>query len=209
MRGERLKPARLVIGLTGGIGSGKSAAAARFEALGAHVIDTDAIAHELTAPGGLAMPQIQAAFGPEVVTPDGAMDRVAMRKRVFENSAERAQLEHILHPMIRAETLRRCVQSAAPYQILMVPLLIETGAYRDHISRIVVVDCPEGQQIERVRRRSGLDEALIRAIMNTQVSREKRLAAADDVIDNSGDLAQLHQIVDALHQKYLQLAQFA
>ena len=206
MWGRAVSRPALVVGLTGGIGSGKSAAAECFAQLGARVIDTDAIAHQLTGPGGAAIAAIRAAFGDAVITAEGALDRAAMRARVFAKSDQRARLEAILHPMIRERALQSLGGTTEPYAILMVPLLVETGAYRNHIDRVVVVDCAEAQQIERASARSGLDQAAVRAIMNAQVSRQKRRAAADDVIDNSGDLAHLHQSVAALHQKYLELA---
>lgn len=195
-----------VVGLSGGIGSGKSAAADRFAALGAEVVDTDAIAHALTAPGGAAIPAISAAFGTSSITADGRLDRAAMRALVFAQPDARRRLEAILHPMIRAESERRIALAAAPYVILAVPLLIEAGGYRQRCDRVCIVDCPETLQIERVKLRSGLDEGQIRAIMDTQASREARLAAADDVLDNSTTLAALHDQVDALHASYLAAA---
>lgn len=197
-----------VIGLTGGIGSGKSAAAAQFAALGAAVVDTDVIAHRLTTAGGLAIPAIRAAFGDDVIAPDGAMDRAAMRQRVFSQADAKARLEGILHPMIREETLREIdrVGASAPYVLLVVPLMIETGFYLNHIARLLVVDCPESMQIDRVAARSGLSADEVRAIMANQASRAARLKAADDVIDNSGDLEQLRRQVLNLHAQYQTLA---
>lgn len=197
-----------LIGLTGGIGSGKSAAAALFATLGAAVVDTDVIAHRLTAAGGLAIPAIRAAFGDDVIAPDGAMDRAAMRQKVFSQADAKARLEGILHPMIREETLREVdrVGASAPYVLLVVPLMIETGFYLNHIARLVVVDCPESMQIDRVAVRSGLSADEVRAIMANQASRAARLEAADDVIDNSGDLEQLRRQVLNLHAQYQTLA---
>lgn len=197
-----------VIGLTGGIGSGKSAAAAQFAALGAAVVDTDVIAHRLTAAGGLAIPAIRAAFGDDVIAPDGAMDRAAMRQKVFTQADAKARLEGILHPMIREETLREVdrVGASAPYVLLVVPLMIETGFYLNHIARLLVVDCPESMQIDRVAARSGLSADEVRAIMANQASRAARLEAADDVIDNSGDLEQLRRQALNLHAQYQTLA---
>ncbi len=191
------------VGLTGGIGSGKSAAAERFAALGATIVDTDLIAHRLTAPGGAAIAAIRQAFGAGVISPDGSLDRAAMRARVFAEPAARQQLEAILHPLIRAESARQCLAAPGPYVVMAVPLLVESGAYRQRCDRVCVVDCPEALQIERVRTRSGLDETQIRAIMAAQASREERLAAADDVIDNGGTLEALQQQVDRLHLRYL------
>lgn len=194
------------VGLTGGIGSGKSAAADRFEALGAAIVDSDRIAHELTGPGGAAMEAIEAAFGTAVIGADGALDRVAMRAQVFAAPEARVRLEGILHPLIRAESLRRVAEARAPYVMLVVPLLIESGSFRERCDRIAVVDCPEAVQIARVQARSGLDEAQVRAIMAAQATREARLAAADDVIDNSADLTHLNRQVEVLHTRYLALS---
>ena len=196
----------LIIGLTGGIGSGKSAAAEAFEALGITVVDTDAIAHELTGAGGAAVPFIAEAFGPSALRPDGAMDRDSMRSLVFGDAEARKRLESILHPLIGQISMQRCQQATSPYVILAVPLLIESGTYRDQCDRICVVDCPPGLQIRRVIQRSGLTEDQVRAIMAAQVTREQRLAAADDVIDNSGTLAQLEASVQALDRTYRKLA---
>ena len=199
-----------VVGLTGGIGSGKSAVENRFAALGAGVVDTDRIAHQLTAPGGRALPALREAFGEDALGADGAMDRAAMRARVFVDPAARLRLEAILHPLIRAESEAQVAAlAAAPYVVLVVPLLVESGAYRGRCQRICVVDCPESLQVERVSRRSGLPPEEVRAIMATQASREERLAAADDVIDNSGDLADMHRQVDALHGRYVLMAPVA
>ena len=195
-----------VVGLTGGIGSGKSTVARLFEAHGATVIDADAIAHALTAAGGGAMPAIVAAFGPEVAEADGALDRAAMRRRVFEDPAQRERLEAILHPLIRAESERQVAAAPSPYVIQMVPLLIESGHYRERCQRILVVDCPEAVQVARVVARSGLGGAAVARIMAAQASRDARLAAADDVVDNSGDPAALAPQVAALHQRYLALS---
>ena len=195
-----------VVGLTGGIGSGKSAAADAFAALGVSVVDTDAIAHELTAPGGVAMPGLVAAFGAEVAAVDGALDRARMRRLVFADPAARERLEAILHPLIRTLSAERCRLALSPYVILAVPLLVESGTYRERCDRIVAVDCPEGLQISRVMARNGLAEAEVRAIMATQASRDERLAVADDVITNDHDLANLEKQVGELHRKYLQLS---
>ncbi len=197
------------VGLTGGIGSGKSAVAAMLAQRGAGVIDTDAIAHAITAAGGAAIPAIAAAFGEEYLTPQGALDRAKMRAQVFADEKARRQLEAILHPMIR-ERVDAELQRLAPlhsFLVLVVPLLIETGAYRDQIDRVLVVDCPEALQIARVQARSGLAEEQVRAILAAQASRAQRLAAADDVIANTGTLAELEAAVDALFQRYLQFAQ--
>ena len=195
-----------VVGLTGGIGSGKSTVADLFVELGAALVDTDAIAHELTGPQGGAMPGLIEAFGPEIVDAHGALDRAAMRRRVFADAAAKARLEGILHPQIRALADARCRAAESPYVILAVPLLIESGTYRERCQRIVVVDCPENLQVARVMARSGLTAAEVEAIMAAQVSRSERLRAADDVVLNDHDLANLQPQVFRLHRKYLALA---
>jgi len=198
-----LKP---VIGLTGGIGSGKSTAADAFAGLGATVVDTDAIAHELTAPGGAAVPEIARQFGKAFIDASGAMDRKRMRDLVFSDAEEKRRLEALLHPMIRAESERRIAAAPGPYVIYAVPLLVESAGHRERVARVLVVDCPEALQIARVRQRNNLPEAQIRRIIASQIQRERRLSAADDVIDNSGDIAALHNQVRALHERYLALA---
>ena len=194
-----------VVGLTGGIGSGKSAAADEFARLGASVVDTDAIAHALTQQGGAAVPEVEKRFGKEFVL-DGAMDRKKMRDHVFADPAAKRALEALLHPMIREESARRIAAARAPYVVHVVPLLIESPDYRRRVNRVLVVDAPEEAQVARVRARSNLPEEEVRAIMRTQVTRAARLAAADDVIDNAGSRDALRNQVAALHQKYLQFA---
>jgi dephospho-CoA kinase len=195
-----------VVGLTGGIGSGKSAAAEEFAALGATVVDTDVIAHELTEKGGAAMAAIEKLFGAEALSDDGSMNRKKMRDRVFADPAAKRKLEALLHPMIREESALRIAAAAGPYVVHVVPLLIESPDYRRRVDRVLVVDCPEQTQIERVSARSGLSASEVRAIMRTQATRADRLAAADDVIDNGGSRESLRKQVAALHQKYLQFA---
>ena len=194
------------IGLTGGIGSGKSAVAALFAKQGIAVIDTDEIAHELTRPGGAAIEPIRAAFGAGAIGADGALDRAKMRKLVFGNLAEKKKLEAILHPFIREESLRRGERADSAYAILVVPLLAEGGIDRSRYQRVLVVDCAEAQQIERVMRRSGLPEKEVRDILASQVTRKQRLALADDVIDNRGPPEALEAQVTRLNEKYLTLA---
>lgn len=194
-----------VVGLTGGIGSGKSAAADCFASHGITIVDTDAIAHELTAANGAAMPALLEEFGAGAATADGSLDRSRMRRLVFADPAARARLEAILHPMIRELSNERCREAGSPYVILAVPLLVELGAYRERCHRIVAVDCPEDLQISRVMARNGIGEGEVRAILATQASRAERLAAADDVLANDGDLADLNGQVAALHRKYLRL----
>lgn len=196
---------RFVVGLTGGIGSGKSAAADEFAALGATVVDTDAIAHELTGKGGAAVAGIERIFGKDFIA-EGSLNRKHMRDRVFADPAAKRSLERLLHPMIRDESARRIAAATGPYVVHVVPLLIESPDYRGRVDRVLVVDCPEEAQVERVRARSGLSEDEVRRIMRSQVSRAERLAAADDVIDNGGSRDALRRQVAALHQKYLQFA---
>ncbi|MFN0315532.1 MAG: dephospho-CoA kinase [Burkholderiales bacterium] len=198
-----------VVGLTGGIGSGKSAAAQRFAALGATVIDTDAIAHELTSAHGAAMPALRQTFEPEVFHADGSLNRKAMREKVFANGEARKRLELILHPLIREETARHLAQASGSYAVVVIPLLVEKGGYANSCRRVLVVDCAEETQIARTMQRSHLDEEQVRAIMATQASRQARLAAADDVISNEGTLEELHRQVGSLHESYLKLAHIA
>jgi dephospho-CoA kinase len=193
------------VALTGGIGSGKSAVAELFAAHGVTVIDADAVSHALTAPGGAALAPIARAFGAEVIRPDGGLDRAALRERVFADPAERRRLEAILHPMIRARMQADLAADTGPYALLAIPLLVETGQ-TDLADRILVVDAPEAVRIERVGRRSGLAPDAVRRIMASQASSTQRLAVADDIIDNSGDLADLRPQVEALHARYLRLA---
>ncbi len=192
-----------VVGLTGGIGSGKSTVADFFVALGTDLVDTDAIAHELTAAGGGAMPALIEAFGLQVADANGALDRTAMRRLVIADPAAKAQLEGILHPLIRSLADERCRASSSPYVILAVPLLVESGSYQQRCQRILVVDCPETLQVARVMGRSGLAAGEVEAIMATQASRAERLRAADDVVMNDGDLDNLQPQVWRLHRKYL------
>jgi dephospho-CoA kinase len=201
---------RFTVGLTGGIGSGKSTVAAAFEAKGVPVIDADAIAHGLTAPGGAAIEQIRSTFGARFIAVDGRMDRTLMREHVFAQPAERQRLEAILHPMIRAETARQAAAAQFPYLILMIPLLVEASRtdphWRARFDRVLVVDCPEEVQLARVMARSALSREAAQAIMNSQATRAERLDAADDRIDNGGAAAALAPQVEALHNHYLILA---
>jgi dephospho-CoA kinase len=195
--------ARLRVGLTGGIGSGKSVVAAQFAALGASIIDTDQIARSMTVPGGPAMPAIVAEFGPEFADASGAMDRERMRALVFSDLGAKARLEGILHPLIRATALAAAESATGAYVIYDVPLLVESGSWRDRVDRVLVVDCPEDVQVARVTARSGLDASQVRAIMATQATRAARLAAADDIINNEGELAALAPQIARLHNLYL------
>lgn len=196
-----------VVGLTGGIGSGKSTVADLFMARGAAVVDTDVIAHELTGLQGAAMPAIVAAFGRGVQRDDGSLDRAAMRRICFADPSARKRLEAILHPMIRRESEARCRRAAdAPYVLMVVPLLVESPAFRVEVDRLLVVDCEESAQVARVMRRSGLSDAEVRSIMATQATRAERLAAADDVVSNNDGLESLDGQVAGLHRRYLELA---
>ncbi len=170
------------------------------------MVDTDAIAHELTGPGGAAIDDLRRQFGDAFVDASGAMDRKRMRELVFSDPAQKQRLEALLHPLIRVESTRRIAAASGPYTLLVVPLLIESKGYRERVGRVLVVDCPEALQISRVRQRSGLPEAEIRRIIASQVQRDKRLAAADDVIDNSGPISALQQQVRKLHENYLRSA---
>lgn len=200
----------VIVGVTGGIGCGKTTVTDLLVERGATVIDTDAIAHQLTGVNGAAMPAIAAAFGKTVVRADGSLDRPAMRRLVFADAKAKTRLEAILHPMIRRESEARCdaaVRANAPYVLLVVPLLVETGGYRERVARILVVDCSEEVQVSRVMARSRLSADEVRAIMATQASRAVRLAAADDVVLNDDGLDSLHAQLDVLHARYLKLAE--
>lgn len=195
-----------IVGLTGGIGSGKSAVAECFARLGVPVVDTDVIARELTRAGGLALPAIRVHFGDAVIQADGGLDRAALRRIVFADPGARHALEAILHPRIRQQVARELAALAAPYALVAVPLLIETGGWRDIVQRVLVVDCPEPIRIERVMARSGLTRAEVQAIMAAQADDATRRAAADDVLDNAGSLDALDAAVAQLHRRYLALA---
>ena len=195
----------LLVGLTGGIGSGKSTVADLFAGLGAGIVDTDLLARELTAPDTPTFSQIVTEFGPDLLHPDGTMDRTWLRERVFADAAARARLEAILHPPIRALMLERAAQLTAPYVLLVIPLLFETGQ-ETLVERVLAVDCPEAIQIERVQRRSGLSDTEVARIIASQIPRAERLAKADDVIDNQGGPCALAPQVERLHQFYLALA---
>lgn len=199
----------LKIGLTGGIGSGKSRVADFFASWGAAVIDTDVIAHDLTAPGGQAIEPIRQHFGADLISPTGALDREVMRELVFASPEARHQLEAIIHPMIGAVTKRRADSAQGCYLVFVVPLLVESGRWRDQVDRICVVDCDPATQIMRVKARSGLTPEAIGRIMSAQVSRDGRLAAADDVILNDAhtSLEELERRAQALHLGWCALAQ--
>ncbi|SHH24412.1 dephospho-CoA kinase [Massilia sp. CF038] len=196
-------PARFSVGLTGGIGCGKTTVADMFAELGAALVDTDLIAHALTAPGGAAMADIVTQFGPGYADPSGALERRAMRELVFADAGARQRLEAILHPRIRDEALAQAAASRAPYVIFVVPLLIESGTWRARVTRVLAIDCPEEMQVARVMARNNLSEEQVRAIMATQISRADRLAAADDVVRNDSGREQLRPQIALLHEKYL------
>ncbi len=191
------------LGLTGGIGSGKSAAARAFADLGVPVIDTDAIAHALTAADGAALPAIHHQFGAAVFQPDGNLNRAALRQQVFDHPEQKQALERILHPMIfqAVQTAQRQT-AASTYGVVEIPLLAEAPLFQRLVDRVLLIDCPESCQIARVAARSGLNEAAIRAIIAQQASRQQRLALADDVIVNDGSPDQLRAAVARLHHGY-------
>jgi dephospho-CoA kinase len=194
------------VGLTGGIGSGKSSAARLFQTLGAGVVDVDDISHALTKPGGAAIPEISRRFGCEFIATDGSLDRARMRDLVFSSPAAKAELEAILHPLIGTQARDRLALAQQPYVLLVVPLLLEKNAYQDLVQRVAVVDCSEQTQMERTMRRSNLSESAVRAIMAAQISRDNRLAKGDDILNNDGNEDDLLRQVSKLHEKYLTLA---
>lgn len=196
----------LIVGLTGGIGCGKSSACDLFAGLGVDVIDTDQISRQLTAPGGGAVAAIRQQFGDDYITTEGALDRRKMRELVFTDRSWRDKLERLLHPRILAETAQRIAQSQSIYAIVAIPLLFETGDYDHLIDRVLVIDCDEALQLARTMARSGLGHDEVRTIMAAQVSRCQRLEKADDVIINNSDLSNLKRQVVQIHQKYINLS---
>ena len=200
---------KLAVGLTGGIGSGKSTVADRLAALGATVVDTDEISRHLTGPAGEAMGRLREAFGAHYVAPDGSLDREAMRRLAFEDPDARSRLEAILHPAIRAEADARLARAGGPYAVVVVPLLYETRGYLERVARVLVVDCPEELQVERTAARSRLPEPQVRAIMAAQWPRWRRLQMADDVIWNGGEAAALGPQCERLHRRYVEFARNA
>ncbi len=196
------------LGLTGGIGSGKTFVANLLAGWGASVIDTDQIAHALTTPNGLAIEPIREAFGPDVIGQDGALDRARMRELVFANPAQRTVLEGILHPLIAQEVFAQAKAATGLYAVFVVPLLVESGRWRDRIDRLCVVDCEEATQIARVQARSGIPIDTIRRILAAQATREQRLAVADDIIVNSANttIQELEKQVLVLHEAWCNLA---
>ena len=196
----------LAIGLTGGIGSGKSSVARIFSALGAAVIDTDEIAHRLTAKGTPALAAIIDQFGSCYQLPDGNLDRARLRKRVFSDHAAKEKLEKLLHPLIKQQVVSEMTDAQGSYLVLVIPLFFETSAYRDLVDRVLVVDCDENQQISRTMSRSKLSAEEVRSIMAHQTPRAERIKQADDILSNRGNHADLEGYTKKLHQHYLALA---
>jgi dephospho-CoA kinase len=191
-----------LVGLTGGIGSGKSTVAGLFAAQGVRIIDTDLISHRLTQAGGEAIPAIRDTFGADLIDAQGALDRGRMRELVFGNPAEKKRLEAILHPLILAQVRHQATLPAdTPYTLIVVPLLFEGGRYAGWLHRVITVDCPEALQISRTMQRGGLDEPAVRAIMAQQLSRSERLRLADEVIENEGSLEDLKKQILDMHQR--------
>lgn len=195
----------LLIGLTGGIGSGKSTVAALFAAKGIKIIDTDQLARDVIQPNSNALKQIVEKFGPEILLKNGNLDRLAVRKKVFANSDDRVWLEKLLHPLIRAEIKNQIEHATSPYCIVVIPLLLETEP-NPLINRILIVDALEAQQIQRAKKRDNLTTDDILAVMKTQVSRKQRLEKANDIIYNDGEIAGLATQVEKLHQFYFALS---
>lgn len=196
-----------VVALTGGIAAGKSAVSRHFEALGIHVYDADVAAREVVAPGTEGLHAIVACFGETVLDAHGALDRAAMRQRVFGDDEARRALEAIIHPRVRAWLHERALADRGPYCLLAIPLLAENLAHYRWVDRILVVDAPESIQLDRLMRRDGIDETLARRMMTRQASRTQRLTLAHDIIENTGNEAALEHAVAALHVRYLELAQ--
>ncbi|ODB84806.1 dephospho-CoA kinase [Candidatus Thiodiazotropha endoloripes] len=195
----------LTVALTGGIGSGKSAVSNHFDSLGVPVIDADRLAHQMVQPGSPALTQIETAFGEHLIDQQGRLNRGALREIVFNDPTQRKRLESILHPPIRQAMEDWVEQQTAPYVILVIPLLFETGQ-QDIAQRILVVDCEESLQYQRVAQRDNLDESEIAQILASQVDRQTRLEGADDIIENNGDLAALTKATERMHQAYLVLS---
>jgi dephospho-CoA kinase len=195
-----------VVAVTGGIASGKSAVCTRLAEHGVPLIDADVVAREVVQQGQPALAEIHAAFGPEMIAADGSLDRRRMRARVFAQPDERRRLEAILHPRIRFRMRELASAVAAPYCVLAIPLLVESGDAYDWVDRVVVVDASESDQVARLVRRDGIDATLARDMVAAQASRAERLAIADDVIANDGTLEQLRARTDELHERLLALA---
>ena len=196
---------RLTVGLTGGIASGKSLVGAMFQKLGATLIDTDVVAREVVAPGEPGLVAVSAAFGPRVLLPSGEINRPVLRSLVFEDETKRRELESILHPLIRQRTRAKLAVLDVPYALVAVPLLVETS-FGELVDRILVVDCPESMQLERLTRRDAIPRTEALAMLRSQVDRATRLKAAHDIVDNSGTPDATRRQVELLHQRYLDLA---
>jgi len=196
---------KLVVGLTGGIGSGKSAATKLFSDAGIDIIDADEVARDVVAPGSEGLQKITSHFGADILNLDGTLNRTALRERVFNNEQEKNWLNSLLHPLIRQSMMQQINDSTSPYCILSVPLLVE-GKLHEICDKVVVVDCPESMQLTRAMQRDGSSQQIIENIMASQATRKERLSVADDIIDNSGSFEFLEQQVKALHQKYLTIS---
>jgi dephospho-CoA kinase len=196
------------VGLTGGVGSGKSTVAAMLQHLGAGIVDADQLVHELIAPGGSAIAELRQAFGAEAIASDGGLDRAWMRARAFHDVSARHRLERVLHPRVRAEAERRASELATvvPYVVLVIPLLVESGDWKQRVQRVLVVDCTEATQLARVQARPGIDQATALAILKAQTDRASRLRVADDVLFNETPVAELQLRVARLHAHYVQCA---
>jgi dephospho-CoA kinase len=195
----------MIIGLTGGIASGKTAASDTLATLGADVIDTDVIARQVVAPGSDGLKQVVSAFGKAVLQKDGGLNRAALRERIFSDKAARTRLEGILHPLIRQQVQLELTNSTAPYAVLVVPLLVESPALQALCDRILLIDVDEASQLERLSQRDGVTPAQARAALAAQSTRQQRLAIADDVIENQGSLEALRRAVARQHERYLAL----
>lgn len=195
------------IGLTGGIGSGKTLVANLFVDLGATIVDADEVARNLTLPGGAGIEPVRRQFGDAFIQPDGAMNRAMMREHVFAHPEERLKLEAILHPLIRDISFQQARQAKGDYVIFVNPLLVELPIWRGMGTRVLVIDCPEALQVSRVMKRNNLTEDQVRAIMATQASREQRLAMADDVIHNDKSIEEIASEVRGLHARYKKLVE--
>ena len=192
------------VGLTGGIASGKTAVADLFASLGAGIVDTDRIAREVVAPGQPGLEAVRGEFGEGVIRASGKLDRRALREVVFADPQARRRLESLLHPLIRARTMEALEQVQAPYAVAVVPLLVETG-FGELVDRVAVVDCPRAIRLERLMARDGMDREQAESMLNAQVDRQTRLAAADDVIDNGGSRSSTRRQVQRLHVLYQRL----
>ena len=195
----------LKVGLTGGVASGKSLVADLFAKLGAALVDTDVVSRDVVAPGEPGLEAVRKLFGPAVITAGGELDRRALRAIVFADAAKRRHLEDVLHPLIRERTLQKLGEAQGPYTVVVVPLLVETF-FGQLVDRVLVVDCPVATQLERLVRRDGLSHTEAEAMVAAQTDRASRLAAADDVIDNSASIDATRAQVQALHRRYLELA---